>query len=93
MIKYVIAVVVAMAAVLGLLLYIGDASQLQIISTSPREWLNKDISLSSRMAIVIGLLTLLGMAVFGTAPQIQWRWLNAVNIWTKKSRAAAVLCC
>ena len=63
MIKYVIAVVVAMAAVLGLLLYIGDASQLQIISTSPRDWLNKDIELSSRMAIVIGLLTLLGMAV------------------------------
>lgn len=63
MIKYVIAVVAAMAAVLGLLLYIGDASQLQIISTSPREWLNKDIQLSSRMGIVIGLLTLLGMAV------------------------------
>ncbi len=63
MIKYVIAVVVAMAAVLGLLLYIGDASQLQIISTSPRDWLNKDIELSSRMAIVIGLLGLLGMAV------------------------------
>lgn len=64
MIKYVIAVVAAMAAVLGLLLYIGDASQLQIISTSPRDWLNKDIQLSSRMAVVIGLLGLLGLAVF-----------------------------
>lgn len=63
MMKYVIAVVVAMAAVLGLLLYIGDASQLQIVSTSPRDWLNKDIQLSSRMAVVIGLLGLLGMAV------------------------------
>jgi len=61
--KYVIAVVIAMAAVLGLLLYIGDASQLQIISTSPRDWLNKDIQLSSRMAVVIGLLGLLGLAV------------------------------
>jgi HemY protein len=63
MMKYIIAVVIAMAAVLGLLLYIGDSSQLQIISTSPRDWLNKDISLSSRMAVVIGLLTLLGLAV------------------------------
>ena len=63
MMKYVIAVVIAMAAVLGLLLYIGDASQLQIISTSPRDWLNKDIQLSSRMAVVIGLLGLLGLAV------------------------------
>jgi len=63
MMKYIIAVVIAMAAVLGLLLYIGDSSQLQIISTSPRDWLNKDISLSSRMAVVIGLLTLLGMAI------------------------------
>ncbi len=63
MIKYVIAVVVAMAAVLGLLLYIGDASQLQIVSTSPRDWLNKDIQLSSRMAVVMGLLGLLGLAV------------------------------
>ena len=63
MMKYVIAVVAAMAAILGMLLYIGDSSQLQIISTSPREWLNKDIQMSSRMAMVIGLLTLLGFVV------------------------------
>lgn len=63
MMKYIIAVVAVMAAVLGLLLYIGDASQLQIISTSPRDWLNKDIQLSSRMAIVMGLLSLLGLAL------------------------------
>ena len=63
MMKYVIAIVLAMAAILGVLLYIGDASQLQIISTSSRDWLNKDITLSSRMAVVIGLLALLGMAV------------------------------
>lgn len=63
MMKYVIVVVIAMAAVLGLLLYIGDASQLQIISTSPRDWLNKDIQMSSRMAVVIGLLGLLGLAI------------------------------
>jgi len=92
MIKYVIAVVVAMAAVLGLLLYIGDASQLQIISTSPRDWLNKDIELSSRMAIVIGLLTLLGMAVLWSFISFLLRLIKSEALGHIVSAQAAEAC-
>lgn len=63
MMKYVIAVIVIMAAVLGLMLYIGDASQLQIISTSPRDVLNMDVVLPWRTAIVIMVLGLIGLVL------------------------------
>ena len=66
MMKYVIAVVILMAAFMGLLLYIGDAAQLQIISTSARDILNKDITLSTRMATVLMALTLLGLVLLWT---------------------------
>lgn len=66
MMKYVIAVVVLMAAFMGLLLYIGDSAQLQIVSTSARGFLNKDITVSTRMATVILALTLMGLVLLWT---------------------------
>ncbi len=63
MIKYVIAIVVAMAALLGLILFIGDASSLSIISTSPHGFLNKDITMPWRTAIVLITLGTIGLVV------------------------------
>ncbi len=63
MIKYVIAIVIAMAALLGLILFIGDASSLSIISNSPHGFLNKEITMPWRTAIVLITLGAIGLVV------------------------------
>ncbi|WP_371396813.1 heme biosynthesis protein HemY [Fretibacter rubidus] len=61
MMKYVIAIVFIMAAIAGFLLYIGDSSQLVLTSTSPRGFLNFDITLSWKIFTVIATLALIGI--------------------------------
>ena len=61
MMKYILAIVIFMAAIAGFLLYIGDASQLALTSTSPRDFLNFDLVLSWKIVTVITTLGLIGL--------------------------------
>jgi len=61
MMKYILAIVIFMAAIAGFLLYIGDASQLALTSTSPRDFLNFDVVLSWKIVTVLTTLALIGL--------------------------------
>lgn len=63
MMKYIIAIVIIMGAIAGFLLYIGDASQLALTSTSPRAFLNFDVELSWKIVTVMVALGVIGLIV------------------------------
>ena len=85
MTKYVVGILVFIAALAGLLLYVGDDAALVIQSTADSGFLNfNDIRIKWQAAIVIGVLTVIGMLIL-------WSFLSWVLRLPKKVKSGAGL--